>query len=103
MLLVEIAAVSSFLTKPTTAAFLNVGSFALGFGAEKNDESALASLTGGAVDLVSFLSATGFNEEAPPTAIFLMGAAPLLLVVGSLPFRFFVSGQPVRMSHAAIQ
>jgi hypothetical protein len=85
---------------------LNVGSFALGFGAEKNDESALASLTGGAVDLVSFLTTTGFKEEAPPTAAFLTGAAFLLIIDGSLPFRFFVSGhhwRRVRKSHVVIE
>ena len=48
-------------------------------------------VSGGAIGLGSFLTTTGFNEEAPPTAVFLMGAAPFFLVVGSLPFRFIVS------------
>lgn len=69
-------------------AFLKLGSFGLGLGAEKNDVSSFASLTAGAKDLVSFLTTTGFEEEVVPTAGFLGGGA-LLAGRGSLDFRFF--------------
>lgn len=45
-----------------TGAFLKLGNFAFGFGAEKNDESERASLTAIA-GFVSFFSAVGFNVD----------------------------------------
>jgi hypothetical protein len=68
----------------TIGAFLKLGSFGLGFGAEKNDESDLASFTAVTTGFVSFF-ATG-REDEELTAIFLIGGGGL--VGGSLSFRF---------------
>jgi len=91
---------SSFFTCTGTDAFLKEGSFALGFGAEKKDESALASLTAceGALVVVidvnpgSFFTPTvGFVDDAVPTAAF-FNACGGLLDTGSASFRFFPLG-----------
>jgi hypothetical protein len=66
-------------------AFLKLGSLGFGFGAEKNDESDLASLT--AAGFVSFFTTTGFDEDAVPTAGFFVGGGGL--DGASLSFRFF--------------
>jgi hypothetical protein len=66
-------------------AFLKLGSLCFGFGAEKNEESDLASLT--AAGFVSFFTTTGFDEDAVPTAGFFVGGG--VFDVASLSFRFF--------------
>ncbi len=87
------ATFSSFLTCTGMAAFLKLGSFGFGFGAEKNDESDLASFTAAAapgvfgLSLVS-LTATGFAATLFETASFFCGGRGLTLG-GSLGFRFF--------------
>lgn len=79
----------SFLTEiGAGGAFLKLGSFGFGLGAEKNDVSSFASLTAGATGLVSFFTTTGFEEEGVPTAGFLGGGA-FLTGRDSLGFRFF--------------
>jgi len=70
-------------------AFLKLGSFGFGFGAEKNDESDLASLTAGEGLTGSLLTATGF---AGPTAVFDRAsffAGGAVLGVASSSLRFF--------------
>lgn len=74
-----------------TGAFLKLGSLGLGFGAEKNPESDLASFTAGAAGLTSFLT-RGFKDDGVPTATFLGGGWPLICTGGSLGFRFFDFG-----------
>ena len=72
---------SSFLTCTGTGAFLKEGSLAFGLGAEKKEESALASLTAceGAfvvndIDPGSFFTtAVGFVDDTVPTADFFNG------------------------------
>jgi hypothetical protein len=69
-------------------AFLKLGSLGFGLGAEKNDESDLASLTAVTTGLVSFLTTTGFDDDAVPTADFFVGGGAFE-GVASLNFRFF--------------
>lgn len=88
-LLFAFAVGSSFFTVARAGAFLNEGSFALDLGAEKNDESALASFTETASAFASFLTTIGFVDAVVPTAAFLVGAAGFVLE--SAAFRFFVS------------
>jgi len=86
---------SSFFAGGGMGAFLNEGSFALGFGAEKNDESAFASFTAAAADLVdvivvgSLLTVTGRVDDALPNAGFLVTAA-VFVGTDSTSFLFFV-------------
>lgn len=90
---------SSLRRRGGTAAFLKEGSLALGLGAEKKDESALASFTAGATAaLASFLTTTGLVEEEVPTAAFLTGAAALLAVLNSFALRFFESSSKILIS-----
>lgn len=69
----------SFFTATGAGAFLKLGSFGLGLGAEKNEESDLASLTAGAtaVFAASFFFGTGFVEEDVPRAGFFVGTGTL--------------------------
>jgi len=98
---------SSFLTCTGTGAFLKEGSLALGLGAEKKDESALASLTacGGAFVVIDidpgsfFTTAVGFVDDVVPTAAFFNGCGNLL-DAGSVSFRFFVLGSNIRIQQA---
>jgi hypothetical protein len=85
----DILGSGSFLTGAGggAGAFLKLGSFGLGFGAEKNEESDLASLTAVAVGLASFLT-LGFDDDAEPTAGFFKGGGAFERG-GSLSFRFF--------------
>jgi len=71
-----------------TGAFLKLGSFGLGFGAEKNDESDLESLTAGVECLVSFFTTVPLDVE---TAVFLAGGGAFA-AGGSLSFRFLALG-----------
>ena len=80
---------SSFLSWAGTAAFLNEGSLALGFGAEKNEKSALASLTA-ATGFVSFFTTAGFIDIAVPMATLFCGAG--FDCVASLSFLFLDFG-----------
>lgn len=72
-----------------TGAFLKLGSFGLGFGAEKNEESDLESLTAGMECLVSFFTAVPLDNEE--TAGFLAGGGAFA-AGGSLSFRFLALG-----------
>ena len=75
-------------------AFLKLGSLGFGFGAEKNDESDLASFTAVTTGFASFFTAG--REEAGVRANFLMGKTPL--GGGSLNFRFLLF-EPSRMEY----
>ena len=78
-----LGSVGSFFTSGK-GAFLNVGNLGLGFGAEKKDESDLASFTGGPVVADLVVVEVGF---AVPTAAFLAGGA----FAGSLDLRFLAA------------
>lgn len=68
-------------------AFLKLGSFGFGFGAEKNEKSDLASLTAvGKTGFDSFFIITGLDEDAMPTAGFFIGGGTF--DGASLSFRF---------------
>lgn len=89
------ATFSSFLTCAGAGAFLKLGNFGLGFGAEKNDESDLASLTAVAavadfgLSLASLTATTGLVVVVVlATANFFCGGRGLVFG-GSLGFRFF--------------
>lgn len=69
-------------------AFLKLGSFGFGLGAEKKDESDFASFTAVAVGFASFFTAIGLEEDALPRAGFFNGGGPLESG-GSFNFRFF--------------
>lgn len=72
-----------------SGAFLKLGSFGFALGAEKNDESDLASFVGGVLvnsEEASFLTAMGFVDVAEPTAGFLDSGGAL---IGASSFRFF--------------
>lgn len=75
---------------------MKVGSFGLGFGAEKNDESDLASFAAGAVTF--FVTVFGGTRG---TAAFLTGTAEGLLT-GASSFRFFVFGSKPTENRALI-
>jgi hypothetical protein len=92
----------SFLTGAGGAgAFLKLGSLGFGLGAEKNDESDLASFTAVTAGLTSFFT-MGFDDDAKPTAGFLDGGG-VLEGGGSLSFRFLPLGsnQNISTSHIA--
>jgi hypothetical protein len=72
-----------------TGAFLKVGSFGFGLGAEKNEESDLASFTEVTTVLGSFFTATAFEGADGATATFFVGGA-VFEGVGSLSFRFLL-------------
>lgn len=71
-------------------AFLKLGSFGFGLGAEKNEESDLASLTAVTGGFTSFLT-MGFDDDAEPTAGFFDGGS-VFEGGGSLGFRFLPFG-----------
>jgi hypothetical protein len=81
----------SFFVGGRVGAFLKLGSFGFGFGAEKNDESDFASFTEVTNGLISFFT-TGLvvvvDDDA--TAGFFEGGA--VFGGGSLGFRFFPFG-----------
>lgn len=95
---------SSFFTNTAAAvpgagggAFLKLGSFGLALGAEKNDESDLASFVEAALaneeeEAVSFFAVMGFVDVADPTAGFLESDGAL---VGTSSFRFFDLGSVI--------
>lgn len=75
-------------------AFLKLGSFGLGFGAEKNEESDFASLTDVIAGFASFFKVAGLDVAEVATAGFFAGGATFD-EGGSVGFRFllFESGQ----------
>lgn len=85
----------SFLT--VAGAFLKLGNFGLGFGAEKNDESDRESLTGRNTGLASFFIATLEDDAAGVTATFFMGGGALA-AGGSFSFRFFSFASEIKVS-----
>lgn len=85
----------SFLT--ITGAFLKLGNFGLGFGAEKNDESDRESLTGRDAGFASFFMVTLEDGAAGVTAAFLAGGGGLA-AGGSFNFRFFSFTSGVKVS-----
>jgi hypothetical protein len=78
----------SFLTVGA-GAFLKVGSFGFGLGAEKNEESDLASFTAVTTAFGSFFTAGGLDSAGGATAIFFAGGA-VFAGSGSLSFRFLL-------------
>lgn len=75
-------------------AFLKLGSFGLGFGAEKNEESDLASLTEVTTGLTSFLTMGAFEGAGVATATFFAGGADFDgAASGSLRFLLLASMQ----------
>jgi hypothetical protein len=78
----------SFLTGGAEGggAFLKLGSFGFGLGAEKKDESDFASFTAGTAGFTSFLT-IGLDDDAEPTAGFFDGGGAFE-GGGSLGFRF---------------
>ena len=85
----------SFLTTTGAAgAFLKLGSFGLGLGAEKNEESDFASFTSLSsfpAVFVSFLT-TGFVEDGADTAV-RFGGGPAF--ADASPFRFLFAASTV--------
>lgn len=71
-------------------AFLKLGSFGFGFGAEKKEESDLKSLDAGTVGLVSFFTTVvlAVGADGEETATFFVGGGALA-AGGSFSFRFF--------------
>jgi hypothetical protein len=81
----------SFLIRGT-GAFLKLGSFGLGLGAEKKEESDFASLTAVTIGLASFLT-MGLDVDAiAETATFLAGGSAF--GGGSLSLRFLLFKSP---------
>jgi hypothetical protein len=81
-------ATGSFFTTGA-GAFLNVGSFGFGLGAEKNDESDFASFTDVTIGFGSFFTTAGLDGADGVTAIFFAGGA-IFEGCGSLNFRFLL-------------
>lgn len=67
-------------------AFLKLGSFGFGFGAEKNDESDLASLTSLTADLTSFLMTEALDDETVEGVLFFKGGADFEAGASALRF-----------------
>jgi hypothetical protein len=70
-------------------AFLNVGSFGFGLGAEKNEESDLASFTEVTTAFGSFFTIEDFDRTGGATAIFFGGGADFM-GCDSFSFRFLL-------------
>lgn len=70
-------------------AFLNVGSFGFGLGAEKKEESDLASFTEVTTAFDSFFTAGDLDGAGGATAIFFAGGA-VFVGCGSFSFRFLL-------------
>lgn len=83
----------SFLTG-AGGAFLKLGNFGLGFGAEKKEESDFASFTSLTTFLASFFTTTGFPDEGPAvdSAVFFIGGAVFDDEASAFRFLPFVSG-----------
>ena len=69
---------------------MKLGSLGFGFGAEKNDESDLESLTVWGAALLSFFTTTGLEDDAEETAAFFVGCADF--DAGGSALRFLAEG-----------
>jgi len=79
---------SFFICVVGAGAFLKLGSLGFGLGAEKNEESDLASFTAVTTGFASFFT-IGLDDDAVPTAAF-FGGGMAFDGGGSLGFRFLV-------------